>query len=106
MTAAQMIRSARQRAGLSQSELASRARLPQSVVSAYERGHRDPGADNLARVLAAAGFELRVVPAPTLPDPERSARDLAVVLDLAGSLPYRPSPELAFPPFAERVGAA
>lgn len=103
MSAADLLRSTRIRAGLSQAELARRAGLPRSVLCAYEHGRREPGADTLAQVLAAAGFELRAVPALRTPDPERAARILADVLDLAGSLPYRPKPTLDYPPLPARV---
>lgn len=105
-TAARLLVTARQRSGLSQAELARRAGLPRSVLSAYEHGRRDPGAETLARVLAAANFELRALPARPLPDADRAAAILADVLDLAEVLPFRPRPTLAFPPFAERVRAA
>ena len=55
-----LIRMARRKAGLSQQELASRAATSQAAISAYESGRRSPSVDTLSRVLAAAGFELRV----------------------------------------------
>jgi transcriptional regulator with XRE-family HTH domain len=99
---ADLLRSTRLRAGLTQAELARGAGLPRSVLCAYEHGARQPGADVLARILAAAGFELRAVPARRLPDPERADRILQDVLDLAEHLPYR-ARGLGFPPFRERV---
>ena len=45
--------------GLSQAELARRAGLPRSVVNAYVWGHREPGADTLARLAAAGGLRPR-----------------------------------------------
>ncbi len=85
--ATRLLDEARRRTGLSQAELARRAGIPRSVLNAYERGNRQPGADALARILAAAGFELRIAPGIDL---ERNARALAEVLDLAESLPHRP----------------
>ncbi len=58
--AGELIRDIRRRSGLRQAELARRAGLPRSVVSAYEHGRRQPGVDALARLAAAAGMELRV----------------------------------------------
>jgi predicted nucleotidyltransferase/DNA-binding XRE family transcriptional regulator len=52
------VREARRRAGLSQAELGRRAGVAQSVVSAYESGARQPSVPMLARLVAAAGFEL------------------------------------------------
>jgi uncharacterized protein len=53
-----LLRQARNRAGLSQAELAARAGVTQSVISAYESGHRQPTIPSLARLIEAAGFEL------------------------------------------------
>lgn len=55
-----LIRIARRRAELSQQELAGRATTSQAAISAYESGRRSPSVETLARVLAAAGFELRM----------------------------------------------
>ena len=59
-SAAATVRDARSRAGLTQTELARRAGITQSVVSAYESGHRQPSLPTLASLVAAAGFELRL----------------------------------------------
>ena len=57
-TAGALLRQARKRAGLSQVDLASRAGVTQSVISAYESGQRQPSLPALARLIDAAGFEL------------------------------------------------
>jgi uncharacterized protein len=49
---------ARQRAGLPQAALAARAGVTQSVISAYESGHRQPSLPVLAALIDAAGYEL------------------------------------------------
>ena len=54
-----LLREARARAGLTQRELARRAGTAQSVVARIEQGRTDPSTATLARLLAAAGFELR-----------------------------------------------
>lgn len=54
-----ILRQARLRAGLTQRELAVRARTSQSVVARIEQGRSDPSTATLTRLLAAAGFELR-----------------------------------------------
>lgn len=59
-SAATVLRRARKQAGLSQTELAARADVTQSVVSAYESGQRQPSIPALARLVEAAGFELRL----------------------------------------------
>lgn len=53
-----LLREARVRAGLSQSDLARRARVPQSVVSEYEAGKRQPAIRTLSRLIAATGHQL------------------------------------------------
>lgn len=53
-----MLRQARRRAGMSQVELAARAGVTQSVISAYESGHRQPSLPTLAALIEATGFEL------------------------------------------------
>jgi len=55
-----MIRQARKRAGLSQTELARRACVAQSVISAYENGRREPGLAVLERLVEAAGHHLQM----------------------------------------------
>jgi uncharacterized protein len=94
--AGELIRDIRRRSGLRQAELARRAGLPRSVVSAYEHGHRQPGVDALARLAAAGGMELRVGSTPSV-DPDRAGRILAQVLDLAESLPARRRGPLRYP---------
>ena len=58
VTAGTLLRQARKRAGLSQVELATRAGVTQSVISAYESGHRQPSIPALAALVDAAGYEL------------------------------------------------
>jgi hypothetical protein len=53
-----LLRQARKRASLSQVDLAARASVTQSVISAYESGQRQPSIPVLARLVDAAGFEL------------------------------------------------
>jgi predicted nucleotidyltransferase/DNA-binding XRE family transcriptional regulator len=55
-----VLRDARQRAHLSQTDLARRAGVAQSVVSAYESGRREPAFSTLARLVAATGHRLVV----------------------------------------------
>lgn len=53
-----LLREARKRGSLSQADLAARAGVTQSVISAYESGQRQPSIPALARLVGAAGFEL------------------------------------------------
>jgi transcriptional regulator with XRE-family HTH domain len=92
------------RSGLRQAELARRAGLPRSVVNAYVRGSREPGADALARLAAAGGFELRLAPRKPPVDVDRASKILVQVLELAEALPFRPRPELGYPRLSDRIG--
>ena len=55
----ELLREARQRAGLTQRTLAERAGTAQSVVARIENGQTSPSTNTLLRLLEAAGFELR-----------------------------------------------
>lgn len=61
-----VLRQARQSARLSQTDVARRAGIAQSVISAYESGRREPSMQTLAKLIEATGHELvlDVVPAP------------------------------------------
>lgn len=87
----------RAKSGLSQAELARRAGLPRSVVNAYLKGSREPGADALSRLAAAGGLELQLARRKPPVDAERAGRILVQVLELAEALPFRPRPELSYP---------
>ncbi len=90
----------RRRSGLRAAELARRAGMPRSVVSAYGHGNRQPGVDALARLAQAGGLRLRLGPVPPPVDPQRAGRILSQVLDLAEALPARRSGALEYPPLA------
>jgi predicted nucleotidyltransferase len=61
-----MLRQARRSARLSQTDVARRAGIAQSVISAYESGRREPSMQTLAKLIEATGHELvlDVVPSP------------------------------------------
>jgi transcriptional regulator with XRE-family HTH domain len=97
--AGELIRKVRERSGLSQAELARRAGMPRSVLSAYEHGHRQPAVAALARIAGAAGLQIGVGSPPAAGlDVDRAGEILAQVLDLAEQLPQRRRGELAYPP--------
>lgn len=58
MAAGALLRRARRNAGLSQAELATRAGVTQSVISAYESGHRQPAVPTLVALIDATGYDL------------------------------------------------
>lgn len=87
-----MIRDARRKARLSQTDLARRAGVAQSVISAYESDHREPGMTMLSKLIEATGHLLtfNVEPLPGrrlgLPDTRlgrRLRRHRRAVTDLA-----------------------
>jgi uncharacterized protein len=53
-----LLREARIRAGLSQTELAARAGVAQSVISVYESGQRQPSLRTLAGLIEATGYRI------------------------------------------------
>ena len=57
-SAAHLLRKARESAGLTQRELARKARTSQSVVARIELGENSPSWDTLSRLLRAAGQSL------------------------------------------------
>lgn len=95
MEPAALLKAIRRRRGLTQADLARRAGTSQPVISAYERGHRDPTYSTLRRLVAAGGEELRLdagVPQADLPPPldvHEHARRLLDVLSLADAIPPR-----------------
>lgn len=91
-SAGSLIRDARLRARLSQTELARRAGVAQSVISAYEADRREPGLSTLAKLIEATGHRLstELIPMPRrqlgLPDTRlgrRLRRHRRAVLALA-----------------------
>ncbi len=60
MTAAQIIREARLRASLTQSELAARLGRERAQVARWEVGGQEPSFENLRSVVEACGFDLRI----------------------------------------------
>ncbi len=80
MKAVSLLREARMRAGLTQRDLARRARTAQSVVARIEGGRTSPTIETLSRLLLATGFglEVELVPRSGTVDPliEAYKRDI------------------------------
>jgi transcriptional regulator with XRE-family HTH domain len=68
--ASNLLRSARERARLTQRQLARKARTAQSVVARIELGETSPSWSTLARLLKAAGFSLSADLRRTSIDPQ------------------------------------
>lgn len=65
--AAQLVRTARRGAGLTQRALADRARISGSAVADVERSAHDPGSESLERLLEATGHRLCALPTTSSP---------------------------------------
>jgi transcriptional regulator with XRE-family HTH domain len=83
MTAAQIIREARLKAGLTQTELADRLGRERAQVARWEIGGQEPSFENLQSVVEACGFSLRI---------EIAEREASPALDaeLETSVPQAP----------------
>lgn len=103
MDVATLLLRTRERAGLSQRELAARAHTSAAAICMYEQGDRVPRVDTLARVLAAMGatLELEASTAPLDIDATANGRVLEQLLDLVDHLPRRSSGELPAPVFRD-----
>lgn len=87
MTSGQLIREARLKAGLTQSELAERLRRDRAQVARWETEGQEPSFENLRAVIEACGFVLKV---------EIAERDTDPVVDaqIAESLRLAPQQRL------------
>jgi len=83
----QTLRDLRLKAGLRQVEVARRAGIVATVLSAYEHGRRQPSVEIAGRIIEAMGYDISFV---RRLDPETQARRLVEVLTLAEALPFRP----------------
>jgi transcriptional regulator with XRE-family HTH domain len=90
-----LLRKARQEAHLSQRSLARRTGVPQSLISAYESGTRQPGSDMFLRLLRGTGNE--VVVSSTVERSREAAKKLEQVCALAMALPSRQPGPLTYP---------
>jgi transcriptional regulator with XRE-family HTH domain len=97
-----MLRTARARAGLTQRQLARRARVPQSVLSAYENGRREPSARTFRDLLRAAGAELTLADRW---DTRRNGKHFELVMQMTDHLPQQARGELGFPSFKQATRA-
>jgi hypothetical protein len=83
MTAAQIIREARLKAGLTQSELAAHLGRERAQVARWETGGQEPSFENVQSVVEACGFALQVEIADREATPELDA-------ELETSVPMAP----------------
>jgi transcriptional regulator with XRE-family HTH domain len=97
-SAAELIGEITRRSKLKHSELARRAGVDRSVLSAYARGRRQPSVAAMARIARGAGLQLELTPVLEKESLERQAKVFEMVLDLADSLPFKGRTELEYPP--------
>ena len=69
MTAAQVIREARLKAGLTQTQLAERLGRERAQVARWEIGGQEPSFENVVAVVEACGFALTVEITQRVDDP-------------------------------------
>jgi transcriptional regulator with XRE-family HTH domain len=101
MDAGGVVRTARERAGLSLRQLGRLAGTSHSTLSAYEAGDKAPSVATLIRIVRAAGFalDLELSPVAVVPDRAARGRELVEVLELADRFPARHEPRLDQPRF-------
>lgn len=100
MLSGETIRSLRIRTGRTQTDLAAQVGIPASVLSAYERGRRQPGIEIAGRIIESLGYRIEFI---ARLDPNVQQERLVAVLRLAEALPYRARP-LAVPQWGEHRG--
>ena len=80
--ASRLLISARRRAGLTQRQLARRARTSQSVIARIENGMVSPSWKTLRRLLNSAGFDLSATLTPRLRGRSHMLADVPRILRL------------------------
>jgi len=80
--ASRLLASARRRAGLTQRDLARRARTSQSVIARIECGATSPGWKTLLRLVSSAGFDLHVALKPRVRGRSHMLDDVPRILRL------------------------
>ncbi|MDQ1732076.1 MAG: hypothetical protein QOK10_2235 [Pseudonocardiales bacterium] len=88
MTGGYLLERVRRAAGLTQQDLARRARTSRTAVSAYENGHKSPSLSTVERLLAESGYELDARPLVTF---QRVAGQRRHRYDIPDRLPQLPT---------------
>lgn len=89
MFTGELLADLRRRVGRTQADVAAAVGIPAPVLSAYERGRRQPGLAVASRIIDTLGFSVKF---DLVLDPAEQARRLSDVLALAEALPYAPRP--------------
>lgn len=106
MSTGALLVAARERAGLTQRQLATLAGTSAAAICEYESERRIPRVDTLQRIVGALGAEVVIEiswPSPPAIDLVRNGRVLEDLLDLVDHLPHRRDGDLTFPPFASQA---
>src|SRR5438094_10659604 len=96
MTGAQIIREARVKAGLTQTELADRLGRARAQIARWETGGQEPSFENLRAVVEACGFVLR---------PEIAEREEDPALDAQLETSVRQAPQQRIQALLDQLGA-
>jgi len=99
-----LMRTARDRAGLTLRGAAAKAGTSHATLAAYEAGRKSPTLPTLLRILGAFGFtaDIELTPRIRERDGIPRGRELEEVLALAEIFPARIDDRLAFPKFGAR----
>ena len=81
MTAAQIIREARLKAGLTQSQVAERLGRERAQIARWEIGGQEPSFENVVAVVEACGFALNVGISERADDPALDAELTESILE-------------------------
>ncbi len=103
-TAADVLRRARTRAGLSLRAAAKLAATSHATLAAYENGRKAPGVTTYLRLLRAYGYATDIELSPRIREMNGYARgeELEAVLELAEQFPARHTKTLTYPRFGTR----
>lgn len=103
-TAADVLRQARKRAGLSLRAAAARAATSHATLAAYEKGRKAPTITTYLRLLHAYGYAADIGLSPRIRDMDGYPRgeELKEVLELAEHFPVRHTKRLTYPRFGLR----
>ena len=80
MRGGELIREARMRAGLTQSELSERTGRDRSVIARWEQGQISPPVESLLEIIHACGFDLPFVLVPVDESADEELRESLLAL--------------------------
>ena len=104
MNASVLIKTAREKSGLSKRELARRAGTSPAAIVKYESGQTSPSVDTLNRILRVAGWEVEAQLASVSNELVERGEMMADLLSIVDLVAIRPAdPYLKFPRFQDVV---